>query len=69
MNSPDPVKTGWTPTVSTAAGGALGLALAQIIIAIIQYVIHQQISSEVSCSIGTVCTAAVGYLFPEGGRK
>lgn len=69
MNTPEPVKQGWVPTASTLAGGGLGLALAQIIIALIQYVIHQQISAEVSCSIGTVCTAAVGYIFPDGGRK
>lgn len=64
-----PAKSGWTPTVSTIAGGGLGMAVAQLIVAALQSLFHVVVSPETGVSIGMVCTAAIGYAFPDGGRK
>ena len=77
MNSPEPIpaapaaqtKAGWTPTTSTMAGAVLGGALGEIIVSTIEYFTHQTIGSGTASAIGTVCVFAVGYFFPDGGRK
>ena len=68
MNGFDP-KPGWLPTTSTLAGGGLGVAVAQLIVAGLQQIFHLTVSPETGVSLGVVCTAAIGYFFPDGGRK
>ena len=72
MNTPIPVnppQVGWKPTTSTVAGAALGTAVAQLIIAGLESMIHHSVASATGGAITTVCIFAIGYLFPDGGRK
>lgn len=69
MNSPNPVPPGWKPTTSTIGGAAVGTAIAQLVTALIQTFAHITISAETGGAITTVCVAAAGYLFVDGGRK
>ncbi len=64
----DPAPTGWKPTTSTVAGGLLGGALAQIIVAILTK-LNWAPDPMTAGAITTVCTFVVGYFFPDGGRK
>lgn len=70
MSTPDPVQSkGWQPTTSTMAGAVLGGALAQLITAGFESVTHSILSAPTAGALSTVCVFAVGYLFPDGGRK
>ena len=70
MNMPNPVPSaGWRPTTSTMAGAVLGGALAQLIGAGFETLSHVTLSSATAGALSTVCVFAVGYLFPDGGRK
>ena len=72
MNTPNPSEQqpqGWVPTNSTLAGGGLGLASSQIILAIWKQVFHGDVDPETAASLAVVCTAAIGYFFPDGGRR
>lgn len=72
MNTPFPVnppQVGWVPTTSTVGGGLLGGALAQLLCALIDaYAVHP-IGSATAAALTTVCVFAVGYFFPDGGRR
>lgn len=63
-----PAAPGWKPTTSTVAGAMLGGAVAQIIVAILTK-LNWTPDPMTAGAITTVCTFAVGYLFPDGGRK
>lgn len=70
MNSPDPLPpNGWRPTQSTVGGALLGAAISQVIIAFAETYWGYEISSQTSGAITTICVAAAGYFFPDGGRK
>jgi hypothetical protein len=75
MNSPTPVPTppssssGWVPTQSTAIGGVLGGALAQLAVAGIEAITHTALSSATAAALSTVVVILTGYFFPDGGRK
>jgi len=69
MNSPNPVSTGWSPTTSTIGGGVLGGAFAQVLVAVIEALSHQPLSSQLTGAITTLSVALIGYFFPDGGRK
>jgi hypothetical protein len=64
----DPKAPGWKPTTSTVAGSMLGGAVAQIIVAVLTK-LDWAPDSVTAGAITTVCIFAVGYLFPDGGRK
>lgn len=64
-----PPVRGWQPTTSTMAGAVLGGALAQLVAAGIETLSHVPLSSATAGALSTVCVFAVGYLFPDGGRK
>jgi len=70
-NTPDPITpvSGWTPTTSTVGGGVLGGAVAQIIVAVIEALSHQPLTSQLTGAITTLSVVIVGYFFPDGGRK
>lgn len=63
-----PAQAGWKPTSSTVGGALLGGALAQIIVAILTK-LNWAPDPMTAGAITTVCTFAVGYFFPDGGRK
>lgn len=72
MNTPFPVNpppSGWTPTTSTVGGGLLGGALAQLLCALAETYTPHPLSSATAAALTTVCVFAVGYFFPDGGRK
>jgi hypothetical protein len=76
MNDPRPSvpptpapSAGWVPTTSTWAGGGLGLAAAQIVCGLWQHFTHSPVDAPTAAAIATVCTAAIGYFFPDGGRR
>lgn len=64
----DPDKPGWKPTVSTIAGGGIGLSIGQLIVALCDQYLHP-IGPELSSAITGFCVTAASYLFPDGGRK
>lgn len=68
MQDPDP-SSGWKPTTSTVGGAILGTAVAQLITACIEQFAHITLNSQTGGAITTVCIFAVGYFFPDGGRK
>ncbi len=68
MQNADP-PTGWKPTTSTLGGAGFGLALAQIIIAVCDQYFKTPLSPELASAVTTVTVAAIGYIFPDGGRK
>lgn len=67
--TPETPPAGWRPTTSTVMGAAAGGALAQVAIAVLETLSHQLISSQTAGAISTLCVLAVGYFFPDGGRK
>ena len=71
MQNPEPNQpsSGWNPTVSTLAGGGIGGSLAYLIIRLIDAVFHTPFNALDYVALTTVCTTAVGYFFPDGGRK
>lgn len=69
MQDPEFPKSGWTPTNSTLGGAILGGALGQIVVASFDQIFHITISLATAGAINTVCIFAVGYFFPDGGRK
>lgn len=70
MQNPEPDQpSGWTPTASTVGGAALGGAIAQVIVAAFDGLLHISIGVATASSITTICIFAVGYFFKDGGRK
>lgn len=72
MSTPAPVppeSPGWKPTQSTMGGAILGTAIAQLVTALIETFSHLAISAATGGAITTVCVAAAGYFFADGGRK
>jgi hypothetical protein len=67
----DPIPpTGWKPTASTLGGAGIGAALSVVVVTILGKYLHTQIvDPNVAIAINTLCVAAAGYLFPDGGRK
>ena len=68
MQDPDP-PSGWKPTNSTIGGAAIGLAAAQVIVAVCDQYFHQALGPELASAITTLCVAASGYFIKDGGRK
>ena len=68
-DDPTPSKTGWVPTVSTVAGGGIGLAIGQFIVALCDQFFHSPIGPELSSAITGICVTGANYLIPDGGRK
>lgn len=69
MQDPE-VPTGWKPTASTLAGGGLGGSIAYLIVLGFDKVLHQTGFDPLAyVALTTVCTTAIGYFFPDGGRK
>lgn len=66
---PDFNKPGWKPTASTVAGGGIGGCIAYLIIRIVDACFHAPFNALDYVALTTVCTTAVGYFFPDGGRK
>lgn len=66
---PDKPATGWVPTASTTVGAVLGGAIGQVIVASLDQLTHITISLATAGAINTICIFAIGYLFPDGGRK
>lgn len=64
----DAKAAGWKPTNSTVGGAVLGGALGQIVCAILTK-LNWAPDPVTAGAITTVCIFAVGYLFPDGGRK
>lgn len=71
MQNPEPNQpaSGWKPTTSTVAGGGIGFLVGQFIVALCDQLFHKPLSPELAATIGPLCAAIVGYLFPDGGRK
>lgn len=65
----DEPKPGWTPTNSTVYGAGIGLAAAQVIVALCDRIFHAPLGAELSSAITTLCVAAAGYFIKDGGRK
>lgn len=65
----DPDKPGWIPTTSTLGGAGIGLAAAQVIVAICDQYFQHALSPELASAITTLCVAAAGYIFKDGGRR
>lgn len=68
MSDPDK-PTGWVPTNSTLGGAGIGLAAAQVIVALCDQYFQHPLSAEFSSAITTLCVAAAGYFIKDGGRK
>lgn len=64
-NTPPP---GWRPTTSTVAGGVLGGAVSQLVIFTLSK-FGVELDAATAGALTTVCVFAIGYLFPDGGRK
>ena len=71
MQDPEPngPQPGWQPTTSTVGGAAIGAAFAQIILALSDQCFHASIGAATASAITTLCVAAAGYFFKDGGRK
>jgi hypothetical protein len=69
MQDPEP-PSGWTPTVSTIAGAGLGGSAAYLVIKGISFFFHQTgFDPTAYVALTAVCNGAIGYFFPDGGRK
>lgn len=73
MADPTPTPTppnGWMPTASTAAGGIIGGAVAQIVVAAWNsFMPHHAMDTSISGAVNTLCVMLAGYFFADGGRK
>lgn len=72
MQNPEPdtiPKAGWTPTASTLAGGGIGGSVAYLIILCADKVFHTTFDPLAYVALTSVCSTAIGYFFPDGGRK
>lgn len=64
MQDPQP-PTSWKPTRSVIGGSVLGTAVAQLVIAGVQYFLKVQIDPVVGGAITTICTFAATYFIPD----
>lgn len=73
MQNPEPTNgnghSGWQPTTSTLGGAAIGLAAAQVVVAVCDQYFQRPLGPELASAITTLCVAIAGYFFKDGGRR
>lgn len=74
LPTPDTARAGWMPTKSTMIGGSAGYVVAQVVTPAIDFLVstyltHAPLTPSTRDAVTALCIMAVGYFFPDGGRK